>query len=172
MSLLPSTRYHNTRWEMHPDFLNLHAPFRHSVGNVRPWSNPGDHIAKNSHIGPDGFQMSLDVQHFLPSEITVKTVEDFIEIEAIHEDREDEHGNISRHFRRRYRLPDGFKAEDVVSDYSSDGILTVKVPPVAPELKGRKVRHVPILLSGPMRLNECDRKDVADEKAAEGIEKI
>lgn len=166
MSLLPSTRYHNTRWEMHHDFLNLHAPFSHSVGNVRPWSNPGDHIGKNSHIGPDGFQMSLDVQHFTPSEITVKTVENFIEVEAIHEEREDEHGNISRHFRRRYRLPEGFKAEDVVSSYSSDGILTVKVPPVAPELKGRKVRHVQIQLSGPMRLSECDMKRNADARAA------
>lgn len=151
---------------MHPDWA--HSPYSHTVGNVRPWLNPGDHIAKHTHIGPDGFQVSLDVQHFTPADINVTTIDGFIEIEAKHDDRPDELGHVARQFRRRYRLPDGFRAEDVVASFSSDAILTVKVPPEVPELKGRKVRHVIIQQTGPARLNVAEKTGTAVVNVAVG----
>lgn len=149
----------HTGWDIHP------AEWLHSLGSLRPWANPGDHIAKKTHIGSDGFQISLDVQHFTPSEITVKTIDDFIEIEAKHEERQDEHSYVSRHFRRRYRLPEQFKIEDVVSSISSDGILTVRVPPATPASKEGSVRHIQIQQTGPARLNVADKKEEPEKKS-------
>jgi crystallin alpha B len=47
----------------------------------------------------------LDVQQFKPDELTVKTVNDYVVVEGKHEERQDEHGFISRQFQRRYKLP-------------------------------------------------------------------
>lgn len=49
--------------------------------------------------------MILDVQQFKPDEITVKTNEKEITVEAKHEEQADEHGQVYRHFIRRYALP-------------------------------------------------------------------
>ena len=40
----------------------------------------------------DQFKINLDVAHFKPEEINVKTVDDKIVIHAKHEEKEDEHG--------------------------------------------------------------------------------
>jgi crystallin alpha B len=70
----------------------------------------------------------LDVQQFKPDEITVKTVNNFVIVEGKHEERQDEHGFISRQFQRRYKLPDDTDADTVVSQLSSDGVLTIFAP--------------------------------------------
>lgn len=66
-----------------------------------------DYFEKKSHIGKDGFQVSMDVQHFALNEIVVKIVDNFMVIEASQPERQDEHGYISRQFTRRYHLPKG-----------------------------------------------------------------
>ncbi|CAG0897988.1 unnamed protein product, partial [Darwinula stevensoni] len=73
-------------------------------------------------------QVNLDVQQFAPEEISVKTVENFVVIEAKHEEKRDEHGFISRHFQRRYLLPENVRPEDIQSSLSYDGVLTVTAP--------------------------------------------
>ncbi|KAJ8963110.1 hypothetical protein NQ318_018575 [Aromia moschata] len=50
-------------------------------------------------------QVILDVQQFAPNEIVVKTNGNSIIVEGKHEEKQDEHGFISRHFVRRYVLP-------------------------------------------------------------------
>ena len=72
--------------------------------------------------------MNLDVQQFKPDELTVKMVDDFVVIEGKHEERQDEHGFISRQFQRRYKLPDNVDPSTVVSQLSSDGVLTITAP--------------------------------------------
>ena len=96
----------------------------------------------------DGFQVCLDVQQFTPSEINVKVVENFIVVEGKHEERADDLGLISRQFTRRYALPKGYNMNDVVSTLSSDGVLTIKAPPLnkVPEIKEKVV---PIQITGP-----------------------
>ncbi|XP_013794634.1 protein lethal(2)essential for life-like [Limulus polyphemus] len=76
----------------------------------------------------DKFQLSLDVNHFAPNEITVKTVGNSVLIEGKHEEKQDEHGIISRQFVRRYMLPKEVDPETVRSSLSLDGILTVDAP--------------------------------------------
>lgn len=73
-------------------------------------------------------QVILDVQQFSPDEITVKTVDNYVIVEAKHEERQDEHGYISRHFVRRYVLPSSHDLDNVTSTLSSDGVLTITAP--------------------------------------------
>ncbi|KAH8364601.1 hypothetical protein KR084_008684 [Drosophila pseudotakahashii] len=106
-----------------------------------------------SKIGKDGFQVCMDVSHFKPSELVVKVQDNSVLVEGTHEEREDDHGFITRHFIRRYALPEGYEADKVASTLSSDGVLTVKVPkPPAIEEKANE-RIVQIQQVGPAHLN-------------------
>ena len=73
-------------------------------------------------------QVILEVQQFSPEEITVKTTGNNVIVEARHEERQDEHGFVSRHFVRRYVLPPSHDVINVTSSLSSDGVLTITAP--------------------------------------------
>ncbi|CAH2057462.1 unnamed protein product, partial [Iphiclides podalirius] len=107
----------------------------------------------------DKFQINLDVQHFGPEEITVKTADGYVVVEAKHEEKQDAHGFVSRQFVRRYALPEGAESEDVVSELSSDGILTISAPRKEVDAKGERV--VPITKTGPARM---EPKETAKEQ--------
>jgi len=183
MSVLPllislADDLNTPRWEdydhifghpMHPHDLNRSHSLRHSylpvmasTGYRRPWqmnrSKSGEKRGRNQLIptvGKDGFQVSMDVEHFAPNEISVKTVDNTVIIEGKHEEREDDHGSISRQFIRKYTLPKGFDPNDVVSSLSSDGILTVKADLPKKHLKGNE-RVVQIQQTGPAHLSVKD----------------
>ncbi|XP_055385362.1 heat shock protein 27-like [Condylostylus longicornis] len=108
-------------------------------------------------VGKDGFQVHMDVQQFKPNEITVKTVDDYIVIEGKHEDRQDEHGYISRHFVRKYKLPKGYNSQQVVSSLSSDGVLTIKAP-LPKSIENSNERVVQIQQTGPAHLSVKENK--------------
>ncbi|PRD23070.1 UNVERIFIED_CONTAM: l [Trichonephila clavipes] len=74
--------------------------------------NSGQSEVKND---PDKFKVMLNVNHFKPNEIDVKTVDNSIVIHGKHEEKTDEHGFISREFTRRYMLPKGTDPETVKS---------------------------------------------------------
>lgn len=135
-------------------------------------------LQKNMHIGKDGFEVKLDVEHFKPEEITVKTVDNSIIIDAKHEEKKDDVGSVSRHIVRRYDLPKGFKPEQVVSSISSDGLLTIKCPK-AEVNKAAIVRKIPIEQTGPARVTDEKTKEdkiveapkeATEEKMAEKTE--
>jgi len=117
-----------------------------------------------SQIGKDGFQVCMDVTHFKPNELMVKVVDNCIVVEGKHEEREDDHGYIKRHFVRRYTLPEGYEPDKVVSTLSSDGVLTVSVPK-PPALNDKSNgRVVQIQQTGPAHLNiKENKKDEAKE---------
>jgi crystallin, alpha B len=117
------------------------------TGYRRPWAiaQAARDIIKdqrNSHFGKDGFQACVDVHHFQPSEISVKTVDNQVVIEGMHEERDDDHGSVQRHFIRKYQLPKEYDMNAIQSSLSSDGVLTIKAPPPAALTSGE--RHVPI----------------------------
>lgn len=94
----------------------------------------------------DGFHVSLNVEHFSPNEINVKVIDQStILIEARHNEPAGD-GYVTKHFTRQYHLPDGFSVKDIVSTLSSDGILTVKVPPKA--IDPQQVRNIHIQQTG------------------------
>ncbi|XP_072946132.1 protein lethal(2)essential for life-like [Epargyreus clarus] len=105
------------------------------------------------------FQINLDVQHFTPEEITVKTVDGYVMIEGKHEEKKDEHGLISRQFTRRYMLPEGCNPDLVESKLSSDGVLSIIAPTAASE--PNNARTVPIAQTGPVRKEIKDQTSQA-----------
>ncbi|KAM3921627.1 heat shock protein beta-6 [Leptodactylus fuscus] len=74
------------------------------------------------------FSVLLDVKHFAPEELTVKVVGDYVEVHAKHEERQDEHGFISREFHRRYKLPPTVNPAALNSALSAEGLLSIEAP--------------------------------------------
>lgn len=170
--LLPSQRHHrhhglnlhpNDYWITPSECTFLLSP--NPTGCLRSALSNLDELEKQVKIGKDGFQVCLGVQHFQPNEISVKTVGNSVVVEANHEEREDSHGYISRRFTRRYELPEGYKANDVISSISSDGILSIRCPKTEPAIEGN-VRHIQIQQTGPARLNvkSDEKKTVKDQQ--------
>lgn len=135
------------------DLLNsLNVP-RSSLRNYfRPWrstaltrQDSGSTITQDK----DKYQVILDVQQFAPNEITVKISNNSIVVEGKHDEKQDEHGFISRHFVRRYVLPQDHDLDKVVSTLSSDGILTVTAPKKQSYSGGERI--VPITKTGPAK---------------------
>ncbi|XP_041353345.1 alpha-crystallin B chain-like [Gigantopelta aegis] len=88
------------------------------------------------------FCVKVDVQHFKPDEIHVKTVDNRVVIHAKHEEKEDEHGYICREFTRQYVLPKDVDPQAVTSSLSNDGVLSIKAPKLS--LQAPKEQSIPI----------------------------
>ncbi|KAI5639985.1 hsp20/alpha crystallin family domain-containing protein [Phthorimaea operculella] len=130
---------------------------------MRPWRNlaaVAKDVGSTIKTDKDKFQVNLDVQHFSPEEICVKTTDGYVVIEGKHEERKDEHGFVSRQFKRRYALPEDCNPETVESRLSSDGVLTVTAPRAS---SGKDERVIPITHTGPVR-----RKAVEDSQEMNG----
>ncbi|KAG6441921.1 protein lethal(2)essential for life [Manduca sexta] len=135
------------------DYLTILAMPQANRDYYRPWRNlqatardAGSTIKEEK----DKFQVNLDVQHFAPEEISVKTADGYLIVEAKHDERQDEHGFISRSFTRKYALPEGIQADLVTSKLSSDGVLSIMAPLKAPP-KASNERIVPIVQTGPVK---------------------
>ncbi|XP_076059088.1 alpha-crystallin A chain-like [Oratosquilla oratoria] len=100
-----------------------------------------------SHLGTekDKFTVCLDVPQFTPDNLKVRVVENnVVEVEGKHDERQDEHGSISRQFLRKYKLPDDVIIEMVNSTLSPDGVLIIDAPRKPPEPPKPSERDVPI----------------------------
>ncbi|KAG7272854.1 hypothetical protein CRUP_029294 [Coryphaenoides rupestris] len=76
----------------------------------------------------DSWRICLDVSHFSPEEIAITTKMGYLEISGNHEERQDEHGSVSRNFTRKYKLPPGVDLQHISSLLSGDGVLSVEAP--------------------------------------------
>lgn len=91
------------------------------------------------------FKVMLDVKHFSPKDIEVKTLDGrVVEIKAKHEEKMDDHGFISREFSRKYVLPEDVQVEDIQTNLSKDGVLTISVPKLAIEEGKPSEKKIPI----------------------------
>ncbi|KAJ8981221.1 hypothetical protein NQ317_004163 [Molorchus minor] len=98
--------------------------FRCPAGYLRNWRPVVGEQDTGSTVtlDKDKFQAHLDVQQFKPEEITVKvTGDNTVTIEGKHEEKQDEHGQIYRHFIRKYTVPKNCDVSRVESKISSDG---------------------------------------------------
>ncbi|XP_012678267.1 heat shock protein beta-1 [Clupea harengus] len=87
----------------------------------------------------DSWKVSLDVNHFSPEDLVVKTKDGVVEITGKHEERRDEHGYISRCFTRKYTLPPGADSEKITSSLSPEGVLTVELPLPKSAIQGSEI---------------------------------
>ncbi|CAG9563883.1 unnamed protein product [Danaus chrysippus] len=129
--------------------------FRNSY--FRPWrtSLARQESSSTINLTKEKFEVILDVQQFAPEEITVKASNNCIVVEGKHEEKQDEHGFISRQFTRRYILPSGYDVADLVSTLSSDGVLTITAPKRPPPNNGERV--IPIMKTGPVKQPEAPK---------------
>ncbi|XP_068139839.1 heat shock protein 67B3 [Drosophila tropicalis] len=97
------------------------------------------------------FEVHLDVALFEPGELTVKLINDCLVVEGKHEEREDEHGHVTRHFVRRYPLPKEYDADAISSSLTEDGVLTITVSPLLSKEEPQE-RIIPIRHVGPSDL--------------------
>ncbi|XP_060519200.1 alpha-crystallin B chain-like [Cylas formicarius] len=112
-------------------------------------------VDKNTSIivDKDHFQANIDVQQFEPYEISVKlTGDNTVTVEGKHEEKEDDHGTICRHFVRRYQLPEDCDVARLQSKLSSDGVLTISAPKKRDD-KEVELNEIPIHHTWRPRLN-------------------
>ncbi|GJQ72447.1 hypothetical protein Trydic_g3523 [Trypoxylus dichotomus] len=137
-----------------------------SLSYCRPWRSRDGQKDMGSEIAQDKnkYQVNLDVQHFRPEEITVKiTGDNTITVEGKHEEKEDEHGYISRQFVRKYVVPKGHDIQNIQSKLSSDGVLSIIVPKV--DTLAVDYKTIPIEQTGiPSRPVENKLEDKKNEK--------
>ncbi|KAL3971101.1 required for meiotic nuclear division protein 1 [Sarotherodon galilaeus] len=119
-------------------------PFSWSFPWIRPlfmrWFNWPDNGHSEMRLEKDRYVIYVDVKHFSPDELSVSVSDDFITIHGKHEDRQDDHGYVSRAFLRKYRLPSGVTGAEVTSSLSCDGVLTI----TAPRSSSGPERNIPI----------------------------
>ncbi|KAI4463037.1 heat shock protein hsp-12.2-related [Holotrichia oblita] len=136
------------------------------LGYYRPWRSPSAEKDAGSTVSvdKDKFQVNLDVQHFSPNEITVKiSGKNTICVEGKHEEKLDDHGYISRHFVRKYVLPEGVNVDKIISNLSSDGVLTITAPKHTPV--GNEERTIPISQTGlPSKTIETKMESKPEQK--------
>lgn len=114
----------------------------------------------------DGFQVSLNVQNFKPEEVSVKVIDNNVIVEAKHEERNEDDSYVSRHFSRRYTLPDDCSITDIVSNLSADGILTVRAPPK--QIDTKNARNIHIQHTGTKHIeSESAKKTEEDNKSSD-----
>uniref|UniRef100_A0A914WVU4 SHSP domain-containing protein n=1 Tax=Plectus sambesii TaxID=2011161 RepID=A0A914WVU4_9BILA len=94
------------------------------------------------HNDAEQFAVRLDVSHFKPEEVTVSTTDNTLVVKAHHEEKLDEHGYIQRSFARKYVLPKECNLDQVKSQLSRDGVLTISTPKLA--IEGKQERVIPI----------------------------
>jgi len=95
-------------------------------------------LDNKKHESENNFRVQLDVSQFTPEEINVRVVGRDLVIDGKHEEREDDHGFISRSFTRRYALPEDVDVMKVEGQLSKDGkLLKLEAP------KKEAIEHTP-----------------------------
>lgn len=105
------------------------------------------------------FQVFLDVCHFLPDEINVRTIDNLLEVTAQHPQKIDRHGFITRTFNRTYILPLDVDPLLVKATLSHDGILSIEAPKKGVDLK-EMVNTVKIEVEKPPLAEEIINKQI------------
>ncbi len=117
----------------------------------------------------DKFEVKLDVIHFRPEEITVKTVDKDLIVEGKHGERRDENGFVSRQFTRRYEMPEDIDLERMTSSLSADGKLSIEAP-IKQSLP--KERVIPITFVDKSEKTIENSEDGKESKESDQNEKV
>ncbi|XP_018576298.1 alpha-crystallin A chain-like [Anoplophora glabripennis] len=161
----PSRRCQLSLFRDPEEYLNTYLPreiLRYPLEELANLRNVLQITGVDVNSDKDKFQANIDVQQFKPEEISVKvTGDNTVTIEGKHEEKPDEHGYISRHFVRKYVLPENCNMKQVQSKLSSDGVLTITAPKIDEEKK-IEYREIPITRTGqPMK--KVEQKDAQEE---------
>ncbi|CAG5116503.1 unnamed protein product [Candidula unifasciata] len=73
------------------------------------------------------FRIRLDLHHYSPEEVRITCDNLRITINAKHEERQDDHGYVSREITRTYRLPADVDVRSVASSMNTHGVLNIRI---------------------------------------------
>lgn len=71
-------------------------------------------------------EIKLDVSMYSPEELNVTIAEDRLIIKGKHEQKEDNHGFITREFTREFVIPENIDADGITSTLSEEGMLVIQ----------------------------------------------
>lgn len=115
----------------------------------------------------DKFMVQLELPGFAPEDFSLKTKEDMIVLEAIHESGEEE--STSRKYVKELKMPDGVSRDQLASSYSADGILTISAPRVIKAPEGAKVEEAMSAASKAYTTDDGTAVKQASEEASQKI---
>merc|ERR1711963_567512 len=87
----------------------------------------------------DKFMVQLELPGFAPEDFSLKTKDDVIVLEAVHESAAEE--STSRKYVKELKLPEGVLRDQLASSYSADGILTISAPREIKAPEGAEVKE-------------------------------
>ena len=87
----------------------------------------------------DKFMIQLELPGFSPEDFSLKTKDDIIIIEALHNTKTEDGSSDSRTFTKEFKMPSGVVTEKLSSTYSGAGILTISAPRVISAPEGAQV---------------------------------
>jgi len=87
----------------------------------------------------DKFMIQLELPGFEPEDFSLKTKDNVIVLEAVHEGKGEE--STSRKYVKEFKMPEGVQRDKLASSYSADGILTISAPRVITAPEGAKVEE-------------------------------
>jgi len=87
----------------------------------------------------DKFMIQLELPGFSPEDFSLKTKDDIIIIEAVHNTKTDDGSSSDRTFTKEFKMPSGVVTEKLSSTYSGAGILTISAPRVITAPDGAQV---------------------------------
>merc|ERR1712001_467320 len=85
----------------------------------------------------DKFMVQLELPGFAPEDFSLKTKDDVIVLEAVHDSKGEE--STSRKYVKELKMPEGVSRDHLASSYSADGILTISAPRVIKAPEGAEV---------------------------------
>jgi len=87
----------------------------------------------------DKFQVQLELPGFAAEDFSLKTKDDLIIVEAVHEAVNEDGSSKMRKFSKEFKMPSGVLTDKLVSTYSGEGVLTVEAPRVISAPEGAQV---------------------------------
>merc|ERR1711936_129437 len=87
----------------------------------------------------DKFMIQLELPGFAPEDFGLKTKDDIIIVEAVHESKNEDGSTDSRKFTKEFKMPGGVVTDQLSSTYSGAGILNVSAPRVIEAPEGAQV---------------------------------
>ncbi|KAM4651954.1 heat shock protein 30C-like [Discoglossus pictus] len=131
--------------------LSKDVEMRQRLGQIRqsPDKEAESISLRKSKEGKGNFELTLDMSHFSPDELTVKTEGRRLIVTGKHEKKNNAgDGNYFHEYRewkRETELPEGVNPEEVLVSLFKDGQLHIQAPQMEPE--AAKERQIPISIS-------------------------
>jgi len=87
----------------------------------------------------DKFMIQLELPGFAPEDFSLKTKDDIVIIEAVHDAKTDDGSSDTRKFTKEFKMPAGVVTDKLSSTYSGTGILSISAPRVISAPEGAQV---------------------------------